>query len=300
MYDCSFLPVWINGAPMQTGYLGGLRVNPGYRHRLSVLRNGFSSIPALLKDEIAGLSLWFTSIASDNRAARRILEAGLKGMPRYSPIGELETLVISTRRAKRRGLLRQATPRDIPAIADFHGRQAAEYQFSPYLSETWLQGLSGASGLRIEDFWLLEDNSGLLGCIALWDQRAFKQTVVDSYRFPLAYLRLMHNLIATMTGKPSLPPAGAPLESVFLAFFACSQAASDSAVDMLREALYLVKQRGARLGVIGLSVQNPWLSTLRSALRPLVYRTCIEGVALQGTQAFIADRRPPQPEIAVL
>jgi hypothetical protein len=221
-------------------------------------------------------------------------------MPRYSPIGAVETLVISTRRAKRSGLLRQATPEDIPALVDFHGSQAAGYQFSPCLSETWLQGLSGANGLRIGDFWLLEGDGGLLGCFALWDQRAFKQTVVNGYRFPLGYLRNIHNLIAINSGKPSLPKTGAALESVFIAFFACARAASDSAVDMVREALYLVKQRGARLGVIGLSGQNPLLPTLRSTLRPVVYNTCIEGVALEETPAFTPDRRPPQPEIAVL
>ena len=300
MYDCSFLPAWVNGAARRTGYLGGLRVNPGYRNRLRVLKNGFASIPVLLKQETGSISSWFTSIASDNRAARRILEAGLKGMPDYSPVGEMETLVFSTRQAKRSGLLRQATREDIPSLAEFHSRQAVGYQFSPWLSKAWLQDLSGENGLRIEDFWLLKDDSGLQACIALWDQRAFKQAVVDSYRFPLGLLRPLHNLAAAMRASPSLPPAGAALESVFLAFFACSQAASDLAVDMVREALYRVKQRGAKLGVSGLSVQNPLRSRLGSALRPIVYRTCIESVTLEGAQALIPDRRPPQPEIAVL
>ena len=69
---------------------------------------------------------------------------------------------------------------------------------------------------------------------------------------------------------------------------------------MLREALYLVKQRGATLGVLGLSVKNPMLSTLCSRFRPVVYRTCIEAVDLEGMTGIMPDRRPPQPEVAVL
>jgi len=301
MYECSFPPLWLNGNAAHAGYLGGLRVNPAYRRRPSVLKNGFASIPVLLEDELKGIPTWFTSIASDNHAARRILEAGLRGMPHYRPAGELETLVISTRQARRGGKLRQATPDDIPQLAELHTGQAVGYQFSARLGEHWLRGLCGANGLRIGDFLVLEEHGKLLACIALWDQRAFKQTVVQGYRFPLNVLRGAHNLAAFMRGRPTLPRSGARLESIFLAFLACRPSVPDrTLLAVLREALWQVKQRGAGLGIIGLSVQNPRLSGLRAGLRGVVYRTCIEQVTLHGAQAFTLDRRPPQPEIAIL
>jgi len=301
MYDCAFPPVWINGAAEHAGYLGGLRVNPDYRRRPAILKNGFASIPILLQDETAEIPVWFTSIADDNRVARRVLEAGLNGMPRYQRAGELETLVISTRQARPGSLLRQATPADITRLVELHGSYAARYQFAPRLSENWLCGLCGTNGLRLEDFWLLEERGRVVACVALWDQRAFKQTVIHGYRFPLNYLRGALNLAAAIGGRPALPPAGACLKSIFLSFFACTPTVSgNTIVAMIREVLWLIKRRQCGLGLIGLSTQNPLLSGLRSSLRSIVYRTCIEQVTLHGAQTFTLDQRPPQPEIAVL
>ena len=179
MYTCSLLSAHINGRAERINYLGGLRVHPHYRLKLSILKNGFASIEPLIGgigDEILPFQL--TSIAKENRRARRLLEARLKGMPIYTPAGELTTLAISTRQGKAKGLLQQAKPADIPSIVDFYNRQARSFQFSPVLNEAWLAGLNGDKGLTIEDFWLFKKGGELHGCLAIWDQRSFKQTVI--------------------------------------------------------------------------------------------------------------------------
>ncbi|MCI5145719.1 MAG: hypothetical protein D3923_09350, partial [Candidatus Electrothrix sp. AR3] len=99
MYTCSLLPVHLNGSTERIHYLGGLRVHPQYRFKLSILKNGFTSIEPLIScigEKM--LPFQFTSIAKKNTQAKRLLEARLKGMPIYTPVGELTTLAISTRR----------------------------------------------------------------------------------------------------------------------------------------------------------------------------------------------------------
>ena len=297
MYSMAARKAHVNGRPSQAGYLGALRVNPGYRHKLRILKNGFASARVL--SGVGTLPL-FTSLASENHAARRLLEANLRGMPRYTPIGELESLGISTAHGKNTGLLRAAQAKDIPALVEFFNRHAAAYQFSPVLEEQWLKSLSGDIGLALGDFLLLEDGTTLRGCIAIWDQRAFKQVVPRGYRFPLNFLRAPYNLYARLAGHLALPRIGRQLEQVFLSFLALDSQAKDSLEQVIREGLFHARKKGAKAGVLGLSVENPLYRRVKEKFHASVYRTCIETISWPDSPALHLDKRPPQPEIGLL
>jgi hypothetical protein len=299
MYSAAFLPVHLNGVAEQIGYLGGLRVNQHYRHKIHILKGGFASIPHLIPQQNT-VPFWFTSVASENTPARRLLESGLKGMPSYRPVGEMETLAMNTRQGKLQGLLQQATPQDIPALVAFFNRHAAQYQFSPDLTPEWLQGLSGDKGLHLSDFWLAKNGEDIQACLAIWDQRAFKQTVCCGYRSPLNACRNIYNLFALATGRVQLPKAGGKLQQVFLSFIAMAQPEPTSAVQIVREGLAHAREKGADVGVIGLSVANPLLATLKKSLKPSIYRTCIETVSLSTDSVPNLNGLPPQPEVALL
>lgn len=300
MYVHATLPVHINGQGQEAGYLGMLRVNAVFRHRVRILKHGFASIPVLVKGPVVD-AVCFTSIAHDNHPARRLLESNLKGMPVYQPDGELETLAISTARGQWSDRLRPATAQDIPALVEFYNRQAAAYQFSPFLTEGWLRNLSGArGGLELSDFMILEDNGTIHGCLALWDQRALKQSVIRGYRFPLNRLRWLYNLWATLTGRLCLPPVGTQLEAVFIAFMAFDRQGEPFVIEALRHVLAVMREQGATIGVLGISPLNPVRDRLHEYFSPEVYRTCIDTVSWTGKAPPHLDRRPPQPEVALL
>ena len=299
MYTCSFLPVHVNGKPERVGYLAGLRVNPQYRNKLRILKNGFASIESLVGNR-GTLPFWFTSVASENTRARRLLEAKLDGMPVYKPLGDMETLAISTQHGRSKGWLQQAQPDDIPAIVEFYNRYSESFQFSPVLTQAWLSGLAGNKGLKLEDFWLLKDGKDISGCMAIWDQRKFKQTVSHGYRYPLDRTYRLYNLFAGLTGRVKLPVIGHRLEQVFLSFIAFNDQAEAVALDVIREGLIKAQHQGAEAGVLGLSMTNPLLNTVKDTLPALTYRTCMETVVWPNQAEPILDGRPPQPEVAIL
>ncbi len=297
MYSLAMQQAHVNGVPVETAYLGALRVNPEFRHRLRILKNGFASARALYGvDEMTV----FTSVASENVAARRLLEANLRGMPCYTPAGEVESMGFSTRQGKSAGLLQPATAADVPALVEFFNSAAGSYQFSPVLSKEWLTGLPRSGGLRLSDFWLLKDGARLRGCIAIWDQRAFKQIVARGYRFPLNILLGGYNFYARLTGRISLPRPGDELQQVFLSFLALDNEARDNVDEIVREALLISGQKGARVGTLGLSAENPLALRLQNRLHASVYRSCIETIHWPDRPAPVLDGRPPQPEIALL
>lgn len=299
MYSCTFLPVHVNGRPQRIGYLGGLRVCRPYRHKLRVIKNGFASIQVLMPNR-ATVPYWFTSVVSENAAARRLLEACLPGMPAYRPAGEMETLVLDVRQGRARDLLQQATRQDIPALVDFFNRHASAYQFSPRLGDAQLLALTGANGLSLRDFWLLKDSGDIRGCLAVWDQRAFKQSVIRGYRFPLSAMRGVYNAWASVTRRMALPAPGTRLEHAFLAFVAFDGAVNNISQDAVREGLVKVRDKGARTAVLGLSDRNSLARSLKAGLCAHVYRSCIETVAFTNDLEPPLDGRPPQPEAALL
>lgn len=300
MYHTAFLPLYVNGAKLQAAYLGELRVNPDYRNRPRILKHGFASIRPLNQPEADKTAIWFTSIASDNLPARRLLEARHRQLPRYTPVGEMHTLALSVRHGRQPELLQQATPADIPALCDFYNLQAARHHFAPCIEPTWLEQLSPTKGLGIGDFWLWKDQQRLRACIAVWDQRGFKQAVVQGYRFPLNLLRPAYNLFAYARGIPSLPASGRRLESVILAFFVIDPAVQSHALPILREALEIAARKHARIALLGLAETNPLLPAAVASLHPTIYRTCIETVRWPEQPALSLDHWIVQPEIALL
>jgi hypothetical protein len=169
---------WVNGELARLGYLSQLRVARG-RVRVSreLLRFGFEGLRASHRPDEAAFDV--TTIVSDNAAARRLLEFGLRGLPRYRMLEPIVTFMIPVRR-------RFASPSHpgergcaalAPRILACLQRNARRHQFAPH----WSERNMCARGLRWEDFHLVTDSDRVVGCLARWDQRRFKQAVVRGY-----------------------------------------------------------------------------------------------------------------------
>lgn len=289
MYTCATHRVHVDSVVSDIGYLGGLRVHPAYRHRLRVLREGYASIPRLAPRP----PFWYTTIASDNAPARRLLEANLAGLPRYRPLGELVTLAISRnarRRADRHAVRWRATAADaLDELCAAHNALAGQFQFSPALNVE-LARRTGAA------FHHAARGGRIVATMALWDQRGYKQVVARAYRQPLAALRPLYNVWAGIAGRVALPAPGHALEQCYLAFLTAADAGET--VTLVAEALALSP---APVLCFGLHAGHPALPALQRAFRPLTYRTQIYRVDFDPASAPRGiDARPAQPEVVLL
>lgn len=285
MYSCSLQSVYLNGDACTQGYLGGLRVNLPYRNKIKVLQDGYASIQKLVP--AGDHPFWFTSVATENTKARRLLERGLPRMPSYNLSGELVTLVLPVAQGRPLNLWRSATESDISAILDFYNGEASKFQYAPVLSESLIHYVG------LENFLIYgEDN--IQACLAIWDQSSFKQIVARAYQPMLQSVRPLYNLYARLTNRIRLPATGQPLSQSFLAFAAFSQKSMVHAVDLVRDVLHRCSTETA---VIGLHDKHPLLRNL-NILKPLIYRTCIYAVSFDNKP--ILDGRHVQPEVALL
>jgi hypothetical protein len=297
------LTSFVNGAPTRVGYLGQLRIRPEHR-RPRVLQRGYAALRGLLAD--SGVSLNVTTIVSDNIAARRVFEAGLRGLPTYRYLGDILSLTYATgngRKARGEGLsVEAAQPGDMAEIAELLIRNGSRFQFAPQWTREDLVSSVRARGLRPKDFFVARKASRVIGCLACWDQREFKQVVVRGYSRRAAVVRPLWNALALVARWPQLPPAGAALPLVFLSHVAVDNDDAQVFSALLDAGLDCAHRRGIRHAVLGLAERHPLAAIARARRRPRIYRSRAYLVYWPEGEAAAqqVDGRPLHLEVAIL
>jgi hypothetical protein len=299
MCEWSARDSFINGEPRLLAYLGALRVAPRYRHRLSVLKGGFEAVRRLLHDDRA-TPYALTAIAAENQVALRLLSANLPGLPTYRPIKAFSTFALRPRATKTQPLVERARPDDFSAIAACLDQCYREYQFAPVWRARDLADPTLCPGLKADDFLVVRRGPGIVACVALWDQSAFKQTLVHGYAGRLSWVRPLINLAAPFLRTPRLPAAGEALQQVYLSHLAIENNETELFRALIDAALAQARRRGHALALLGLATRHPLADVLRRHDRPREYRTWLHLVQWNGADEDRPDTRLPHVEIAVL
>src|SRR5262249_3988146 len=130
-------------------------------------------------------------------------------------VGDMLTLLVST--SGKHTAYGAGTPVETAQIEDLDEivrclrRFGSRHQFAPCWTREYLLSPVRSRGLRVQDFLIFRHGDRVAGCLACWDQRQFKQTVVRGYARPLAWARPVSNLLAPLTGTPKLPAVGESL-----------------------------------------------------------------------------------------
>jgi hypothetical protein len=291
MVTRSTFPGFFGGHAQDLSYLGHFRVAPFARRRLKLLRQAFDSF-----HDRFGAGWSFASLVDDNNPAKRLLTSGLPGYPRFAPVGQFQTVVLRSLKPAKMAIVRTALPEDMPQVAAFH--RALVRSLAPVLSaEDLAQGRW--PGLAPHDFLIAERAGRLVGFVALWDQRRFRQMRVTGYRRPLSAFRGVANLLGPLTGFPHLPNVGNDLALGYLSFLSVLPGDHDTALRLVEAARRLAGARGLQSVALGLGADDPLLLRLR--LRAATYGSCIYTVSWQdGAAPPPSDFIGMQPDIGLL
>ncbi|MBN2359817.1 MAG: hypothetical protein JXR83_10215 [Deltaproteobacteria bacterium] len=297
--------VYVNGQPRRLGYLGQLRLDRPYRGRVRIVADGFARVRALPR---AGeLPYDLTSIVSDNAAAWRLLTSGLPGIPTYHRLENLTTLALVTQ-PKRRGRRRERFSIDrlgadeVPELSDWLDRQQRRFQFAVQWDLRQLGQAPWSRGLSSDDFLVAHERGAIIGCIALWDQRSFRQNRITGYGRLLARARPLVNLTAALGGWPRLPEPGQLLAQCHLSHLAVDDDRFDVAYALVDAALVEAFRRDLKLVTLGVSSRRPLGDAIRRGFRPRLYRSTLYAVHWPDGAAAVRelDNRVPHVETAVL
>jgi len=294
---------YLGGEPTRVGYVGQIRIAPWARGRGLVTRGA-----RLLRDRTAPGMLSFGVIARENpRAARALVGHRRPAGLRVARVGGLTTcaVVLRPRRTPRDPVARdgiEAHPADAATLADvltFWEAHGPRRQFFPVTTAAAFADGATLRGLRPEDVQVAWRGGRIVGTMAVWEQSAYKQDVVDAYGPALRRLRPLYDLAARWLGARLLTPPG---EAVALAFAArVCVAGDDPAVlrALLRAATSSAEARGLAFLMVGLADDDPLLPVVRR--RPHVtYRSDLVALSWSGDPAVRLDGRVPYVEIATL
>jgi hypothetical protein len=305
----SVRPVYLNGKVQDIGYLGHLRVDLRRGWGLSLARQfarSFAKFHELHGD--GRVPFYLASIITENMPARRLLTAKIPGMPLAREYARMFTYAISPRRVRRetalpRGIrLERATPEHIPEIAACLQRNGARRQFAPHWPAHDLFTPARTPNLLPEDFSLAMQGSRVVGCLAIWDQTPFKQTIVRGYSGSMARWRPLINRLAHWIDVPYLPEIDAPFPYCYASHMAIDQDDPQIFLALLRAACNETVRRWFKYFMIGLSESNPLRPVLTRSYLHITYASQLYLVAWEDGLAAIGrvDGRVPGLEIAVL
>jgi hypothetical protein len=250
--------LFVNGRATRVGYLSDLRADASVRRR-TLLGRGYARLREL--HDADPLPLYFSIILEGNRQAIASLSGARAGLPVYEDHGQILTPAIHLDRR-----LPQLQCKDIemrrgndamaPRIFEFLREELSKKQLAPCYDAGDLRS-ARLLGLQAEDFYLAIRGDNIVGCVAAWDQSAFRQTHVERYSGRLRLIRPFYNLAAALSPLHSLPRPGEQIRFLYLSLIAVDGNRPDIFASLMRS-VYQDRRAGAwQFMIAGLHEQDP-------------------------------------------
>jgi hypothetical protein len=169
-------------------------------------------------------------------------------------------------------------------------------------TEEDLDSAERTRGLAPEDFFVIAERGRVVACLALWNQRGFKQAVVQGYGPKLARWRPLLNVGLRAAGRPTLPRPGQELSLAYLSHVAVDPAREDQLVDLVRAALVAASRNGIDHLVVAFATGNALLPAMRRSFAGRAYGSMLYVVHRPEAEEAVRrlDGRIPHVEVATL
>jgi hypothetical protein len=320
--------MYVNGRARPVGYLSSLRILEQHRGT-AILARGYAYLRQLHGDGRAGLYL--TTIAEGNDRAISLLTSRRAGLPSYHEAGNYYTLVVPLTRQKRGhsaffaardaprvpGVKKVEFPLFLPGqtitvrpmragdaeeLVAFLGAVGAGRQFFPdYSAHDFFTEGGTFKDLRPSDVLSAYRRGEMVGVLAAWNQRSFRQTVIEGYSGRLRWMRGLYNGWARLSGRPRLPAPGCVLRYVTAAIPAVHDGDPEVFTALLRSLIARLAPEPHDFLLVGLHENDPLLPTARrfsvNAYVTRLYLVCwADGEPLRAE----LDPRPPYLELGCL
>lgn len=245
--------VFLQGKPVEVGYLASLRIAPDARGS-SLLARGYRLLGELQQTELQ-LPFYLTSIMRNNDAALRLLTSGRVGLPNYRLVGGYKTAVIPIFRNYPR-------LKDVSLLGGeetgidhiFHCLEqygSAKDCFTVFDRQELSQGDGMMKGIKLEDFIVAFKGSEPVGVVALWDQSSFRKMVVRDYSGGMRLASILDQFIGKFTGSPLLPEKEKPFAPRYLSCVAVKDNDPEVFDALLAETVTQMRVRKEKLLIAG-------------------------------------------------
>ena len=295
---------YVNARERRTGYVGDLKVHPAHRDtRIADELSRYAERACELLPPTAPVMI---TVLAGNRAMKRRLP-GPRGVPVLRRIGTIRTHsipILWRRRVNDPGSIHVVSAgwTDIDEMAALWSRVAPLRQLAPVLSASAMADwILAAPGLDISSYRLARSSNGeLLGFLAVWDQRVFKQLNVVAYSARMKAARSAFNLLVPIVGGERMPRPGSPLNCVSIAHI-CVPADKPRVLRALIISAYN-EQRGSGCSFmnVGLDRRDPLSAAVDGLFAQPTDVNAYIVAPRRGVMPEYLDERPLHNEIALV
>jgi len=296
--------VYVNGRPTRTGYVGDFKVHPA--HRDTRVADALSLGAESWCGSLPPAAPLLITVLAGNRAMERRL-SGPRGVASFQKVGTIRTHSVPMlwrRRESHRTSVRLAPARwrDLDEMVALWNTVAPLRQLAPVLSARpladWIQK---APGLDISSYRLARTARGeLVGFLAVWDQRSFKQLTVVGYSRRMNAARLAFNSLCPFVGVERLPVTGSPLECVTVAHICAPADRSDVLRALLTSAYNELRGTRCSFMNVGLDTRDPLSEAMTGFLAQPTDVNAYMMKIRSGVVSEPLDSRPIHYEIALV
>tara|TARA_B100000530_G_scaffold334074_1_gene283258 strand:- start:611 stop:1726 length:1116 start_codon:yes stop_codon:yes gene_type:complete len=301
----SIRQLYFNGEIESVGYLGLMRLLPEYQTGFPALR-GYQYCKKLHLDKKT--KFYLTSIMDGNEPALKLLKSGVRGLPRYQEYSHFCTRSIPIRIRPKKTIpttisIMNGQKVSQSALVKFLNQYGKQHQFYPMWTQETLFNPEHTPGLKPENMLVAINNEEIVGCMAMWDQRSIRQTVVKGYKNSLSKIQWLINGYSLILGYPPLPKKNSKLKSCFISHVAIDKDNPDIFLELLTQCHNFLIQKNIEYMVIGFDENHPFDHIVKSNFKNVpaysrIYLVSWEGDGIDPLQ--IADSRLPGIEVAIL
>ena len=293
---------YVNGRESRTGYASDLKVHPAHRDTRIA-----DELSRFAERESAGLPpsapVLITVLAGNRAMERRI--SGPRGMPALRRIGTIRSHslpMLWRRRVDTSITVDAAGWRDLEEMAALWKRVAPLRQLAPVLTvDQMAEFIDLAPGLDISSYRVARSRDGeMLGFLAAWDQRSFKQLNVIGYSPRMRAARSIFNLVAPVAGGERMPGTGQALNCVTIAHVCVPGDTPEVLRALLTSTHNDLRRSGISFVNIGLDTRDPLSPAIEGFFAQPTDVTACVSKARSGIPCEPLDDAPIHYEIALV
>lgn len=221
----------LDGSVSKVGYLTDLRISKLHRNK-TILKNGYAFLNSL--HEKSKIDFYYSIIWSTNTSAKQILSTKRSNLPEYFFVNDIYCPVVFLNKKyqirKRASLeFKIANRETIKRVVAFINSENKKNSLAHYLCYDSLIN-NQYQNLKIENFCYLVENGKIVSAIALWDQSAIRQVVIEAYNKKFAIISKLSNFV----GLNYFPKINQEFKFVYGSFFSVVDNDLELAECMLR------------------------------------------------------------------
>ena len=223
----SFRTVFFKGAPLEIAYIGGIKIDQDFQKSLVAFRLMKQVADFLDRSPVKCAVI----LVIGKNAAMDALLSGRAGIPVFDRIAQYQIkylLPVRFYRLSEKYLIRPATRADLKELSVLFKQFYQNYELSPSWDEDYLSARFQEPGFRLENSWLLVKDNRIIAAASLWDQSAFKNTIVTHYG---GKYTLLSRLLRPMN---ILPAKNYPLSEICLRYWVWAEQYPDAGRVLVR------------------------------------------------------------------